>query len=291
MNAQTETFEEEYEEYDEFDEEDDGERGLSGLVVLLMGIVMLGAFASVVWIAYQQGVKTADARGGAPYVAADPEPLKIENNATAATDDPERSVYDRLDGEATDQVETLAAAPEEPVTRTSDDPIAAIASNNGTAEEGAGVVDDAVADRIATLAAADDELAEEPAATPAPTPRATTPTQAASTQTTEPLPAASQPALPAAPSPVEAGDALSGTHLVQVGAFGSQNEADTNFSRMQTKFGELFSGKGSDVERADLGAKGVFFRLRIGPFASSADAKTFCEGLKSRGQDCLVKSK
>lgn len=291
MNAQTETFEEEYEEYDEFDEEDDGERGLSGLVVLLMGIVMLGAFASVVWIAYQQGVKTADARGGAPYVAADPEPLKIENSAaTAATDDPERSVYDRLDGEATDQVETLAAAPEEPVTRTSEDPIAAIASNNQSAEEGAGVVDDAVADRIATLAAADDELTEEPAATPpAPTPRATTPTQAATT--TAPEPAASQPALPAAPTPVEAGDALSGTHLVQVGAFGSQNEADTNFSRMQTKFGELFSGKGSDVERADLGAKGVFFRLRIGPFASSAEAKTFCDGLKSRGQDCLVKSK
>jgi hypothetical protein len=43
--------------------------------------------------------------------------------------------------------------------------------------------------------------------------------------------------------------------------------------------------------RADLGAKGVFFRLRIGPFASSADAKSFCDGLKTRGQDCLVKSK
>ena len=137
MNAQTETFEEEYEEYDEFDEEEDGERGLSGLVVLLMGIVMLGAFASVVWIAYQQGVKNApDAR--APFVAADPDPVKIENDAaqTAAADsDP--SVYDRLGGEETAPVETLAAAPEEPVERTSEDPIAAIASNNQPADEGA----------------------------------------------------------------------------------------------------------------------------------------------------------
>jgi hypothetical protein len=59
---------------------------------------------------------------------------------------------------------------------------------------------------------------------------------------------------------------------------------------MQTKFSDLFSGKGSDVERADLD-RGTFYRLRVGPFASSAEAKTFCDGLKSRGQDCLVKTK
>ncbi|MCA8895071.1 MAG: hypothetical protein KDA48_07410, partial [Amphiplicatus sp.] len=80
MNAQSETFEEEYEEYDEYEDEEDGEdRGLSGLVVLLMGVVMLGAFASIVWIAYQQGIKTGVANGNVPTVVADPEPLKIEN--------------------------------------------------------------------------------------------------------------------------------------------------------------------------------------------------------------------
>ena len=55
--------EEEFEEYDEYEddeeEDEDEEGGLSGLVVLLMGVVMLGAFASVVWIAYQQGTKSS----------------------------------------------------------------------------------------------------------------------------------------------------------------------------------------------------------------------------------------
>jgi len=43
------------------------------------------------------------------------------------------------------------------------------------------------------------------------------------------------------------------------------------------------------VETADLGDRGVYHRLRVGPFASSDAAKTYCEGLKERGQDCLIK--
>ncbi|HXI85992.1 MAG TPA: SPOR domain-containing protein, partial [Parvularculaceae bacterium] len=100
---------------------------------------------------------------------------------------------------------------------------------------------------------------------------------------------ASAPATPR-PSPSSAG-ALSGTHVVQVAAFGSQAEADQSWTRLQKKLGDYLAGKSEDVERADLGAKGVYYRLRIGPFSSTDDAKTFCEGLKSRGQDCLVKAK
>lgn len=286
MNAQTESYEEEYEEYDEFDDEDDGERGLSGLVVLIMGVVMLAAFASVVWIAYQQGMRAADAGRGAPYVAADPDPVRIENepSQTASTND--RAVYDRFEGEETAPVETLAEGPEEPVARTSDDPIAAIASAN---EAGGEVVDDAVADRIASLAEADDEALGEETTQPSQAPQRAEPAAArpsvpAATSPSQTQPAASQPA-------AASGGALAGTHLVQVGAFGSQAEADQSWSRLQTRLGDYVSGKSHDVERADLGERGVFFRLRIGPFASSDAARTFCEGLKSRGQDCLVRAK
>ena len=284
MNAQTESFEEEYEEYDEFDEDDeDGERGLSGLVVLLMGIVMLGAFASVVWIAYQQGIKAADANGrsGAPYVAADPEPVKIENKtADAASKGDERAVYDRFDGQESAPVETLAQGPEEPVTRSVSDPIAAIASKG---EDKAGVIDDAAGDRIAKLAAADQEaLGEQPAPSKKPDASTTRPA-------TAPTPAAVQTQTPVVPAPT--GGALSGSHLVQIGAFGSQTEADQSWARLQKKLGEYLSAKSPDVERADLGAKGVYYRLRVGPFASYDDAMDYCQGLKSRGQDCLVKAK
>ncbi|MBI1365911.1 MAG: hypothetical protein GC153_08130 [Alphaproteobacteria bacterium] len=298
MNAQTETFEEEYEEYDEFDDDEDGERGLSGLVVLLMGIVMLGAFASVVWIAYEQGVKTGGgqaARNSAPYVAAEPGPVKIENKdaQTAKTDEP--AVYDKFDGQQTNPVETLAAKPEEPVDRTSSDPIAAIATKNPGKSS---AVDDAVADRIAKLAAASDAAAgenDEPQqnldvkpATPA-TKASDERAQAAPAQTTKP--AAEKPAVAPAPAPARTASVSSGDYVVQVAAVGSDAEADQTWSRLERKLGDYLSGKSMDVERADLGAKGVFYRVRIASFATADDAKTYCEGLKSRGQDCLVKSK
>ena len=88
MKADAVSFDDDLEEFEDFDDEDgEEERGLSGLVVLLMGVVMLGALASVVWIAYKQGIRNGQAQGGAPYVTADPEPLKIENQVAEKADD------------------------------------------------------------------------------------------------------------------------------------------------------------------------------------------------------------
>ena len=50
MKDETANFDDDFDDIDEVDAED-GDRGVSGLVVLLMGAVMFGAVASVVWIA------------------------------------------------------------------------------------------------------------------------------------------------------------------------------------------------------------------------------------------------
>jgi cell division septation protein DedD len=271
MATQTSTIDDNYDEYDEFDEED-GERGLSGLVVLLMGVVMLGAFASIVWIAYQQGVKSHDRRE-IPTVAASTEPLKIENDAAVTAPTNDRAVYDRLAGAAPADVEVIAQAPEEPVTRDVEDTIGAIAAESGAYAE------DAAGERIAGLET-DSALREAPA------------TEQSPAATTEP-PRVTAPTPAAIPAPEPVGStqgAASGSHLVQVGAFKSQAEADGFWARMQTKLGDYVNGVQPDVERADLGDKGVFYRLRVGPFTTAADAKSYCEGLKSRGQDCLVRA-
>lgn len=277
--AQDESYEEEYQEYDEFDDEED-DRGLSGFAVLIMGIVMIGAFVSVVWIAYKQGMKVGR-DGGAietPYVAADPEPIKIET-AEDGTPVADREVYDALDGQNGEPVTTLAQGPEEPVDRTAEDAIGALSAEaSGAAAETSAEVQD----RIADLAAQDAEVldsqpaAEEPA-DPAP-----------ETVSVKPQPAAS--AATSTPSASGAVNAGSGSHVVQVGAFRSNDEAMAQWGRMQTKMGDFLSGKGPDVEVADLGDRGVYYRLRVGPFSSSDDAKTYCAGLKERGQDCLVKA-
>lgn len=273
--AQEEAFEEDYQEYDEFDD-DEEDRGLSGFAVLIMGIVMIGAFVSVVWIAYKQGMKVGR-DGGAietPYVAPDPEPIKIET-AEDGTPVADREVYDAIDGDAGDPVTTLAEGPEEPVSRTAEDTIGSLAAE---AEQAAADVSDEVETRLADLQAEDaaaldnNPTAEEPRDTAPPT-------------------VSVKPSVPAAPSAsVTAGNARSGTHVVQVGAFRSNDEAMAQWGRMQTKLGDFLSGKGPDVEVADLGDRGVYHRLRIGPFSSADAAKTYCADLKERGQDCLIKA-
>ena len=285
--AQAAAFDEEFEEIEDFDADDEGEeRGLSGLVVLLMGVVMLGALASVVWIAYKQGIRNGQSLAETPYVSPDPEPLKIENKVAAAANGADLQVYDRLGGETSEPAEVIAHGPEEPVARDSNDPIGAIASSTAATAANA---EDAVADRIAALAEADEALGETAAPTPAPATVKPTPKPA-----TEPTAVSTKTATTTAPKPTvsfASGSALTGSHLVQIGAFRSEAEADGQWSGLERKLGTYLDGKSNDVERADLGGKGIFYRLRIGPFASADAAKTYCAGLKERGTDCLIKAK
>ena len=272
MTNADDTYEDEYSEYDEFD--DDGEGGLSGFSVLVIGLVMLGAFVAITGIAYQQGIKRGE-NNGTPYVAADPEPIKIESADTSEPVD-DREVYDVFDGEDDETPTILAEGPEEPVDRDSNDPIASIAA--GATEVSEDVVDE-VNDRIASIAEEDasalnndasDDNDPEPVAATEPTPVSTAPVD------TRPIVRT-------------ATEALSGSHVVQVGAFRSDAEAKAQWGRMQSRLGDYLDGKSFDVEAADLGDRGVYHRLRIGPFSSSDAAKDYCTGLKERGQDCLIK--
>lgn len=272
MTNASETIDDEYEEYDEFDEDD--ERGLSGFSVLVIGLVMIGAFVSVVWIAYQQGIKTGAVGVETPYVAADPEPIKIE---TADSEEPvtDREVYDVFDGDNEAPVTVLAEGPEEPVARDVEDTIGSIAAE---AEDAAVAASDEVEDRLASLqqedaAALDNAASEESDPEPV---GATTPI-AVSVST-------------GATAVANIASALSGTHVVQVGAFRSDDEAIAQWNRMETRLDGYLDGKARDIERADLGDRGVYHRLRIGPFSSSQAASAYCTGLKERGQDCLIKA-
>lgn len=42
------------------------------------------------------------------------------------------------------------------------------------------------------------------------------------------------------------------------------------------------------IRKADLGAKGVYYRTLIGPFASAEEAAGMCSSLKAAGGSCLV---
>ena len=60
------------------------------------------------------------------------------------------------------------------------------------------------------------------------------------------------------------------------------------WTELNRKKPELFGSATKHIQRADLGAKGVFYRLRVGSFADRADASEFCDAVKAAGDNCIV---
>jgi cell division protein FtsN len=79
-----------------------------------------------------------------------------------------------------------------------------------------------------------------------------------------------------------------GNFLVQLGAYRSQDQAQSTWDALHRRLPVILDGTAADIERADLGAKGVYYRLRASAFADRANANAFCASLKSKGQDCIV---
>jgi cell division septation protein DedD len=120
--------------------------------------------------------------------------------------------------------------------------------------------------------AAPQEAAPQPAAAPAPEPKPKPAAKPAAQQTA----AATPPA-----GPVK--------YVVQVGSKKNQTEALASFADMQQKYPTLLANYRPIVQKADLGSKGTWYRLRIGPITEKSAASKLCSQLKSQGlADCLV---
>lgn len=81
--------------------------------------------------------------------------------------------------------------------------------------------------------------------------------------------------------------ASTGGYLVQVSSQRNEADARASFRHLQGKFPVLGS-RAPLIKRADLGAKGVYYRAMVGPFGSSEEASRFCGSLKSAGGQCVV---
>jgi hypothetical protein len=82
----------------------------------------------------------------------------------------------------------------------------------------------------------------------------------------------------------------SGGFLVQLSSQKTEAEATSSFRSLQAKFPNELGGKNPIIRRADLGAKGVFYRTLVGPFASAQEANQFCASYKASGGHCVVPS-
>lgn len=82
--------------------------------------------------------------------------------------------------------------------------------------------------------------------------------------------------------------AAGGGYVVQLSSQRSEADARASFRAMQTKYPQVLNGRQPIVKRADLGAKGVYYRAMVGPFGSSNDASQFCNSLKAAGGQCII---
>lgn len=78
----------------------------------------------------------------------------------------------------------------------------------------------------------------------------------------------------------------------QVQLMSSPNKAavEKSWATMKNKY-SMLQNLPYEVESADLGAKGVFYRLKAGSFASKADADALCSQLKKAGGTCFTAKK
>jgi cell division protein FtsN len=108
------------------------------------------------------------------------------------------------------------------------------------------------------------------------------------------LAALSQPTTIEAPKPAavaqgkEEAAATSGAggFVLQIGSFKSDAEANASWQTYKGAHSSVASYS-SDVRKVELGAKGTWYRLRIGPFANLSEANAACVKLKAQGGNCF----
>ena len=278
--------------------------------MLLLGVLLLiAAFGGVLYIAYEQGMKEG-VRPPPPVLKADNTPAKVAPDQPGGMTIPhqDKSVYDQITGDSSaPPLEQLLPRAEEPMRIPPADagganpPAPALADSDSGAGIGAKdmeILPPAIELPMPPVAAAPTApvQVEQPTTLAQAVPRTETPPEAPETivpQAESPAPPQTDtPAVaPARPEPqvIETPGTATGSHVVQIAAFRDQPSAEKEFQVLKKKYPDLLGALSQDIQRADLGAKGIYYRLRVGPFNGKDPATKLCTELKARGQECIVR--
>jgi hypothetical protein len=115
---------------------------------------------------------------------------------------------------------------------------------------------------------------------------ANTPAPALSTSTPAPAPVLPTP-VPATQPTATAATASTAPAYVQLSSQRTEEAARQTAESIASRFGSLFGGANLEVQRVDLGERGVFYRVRV-PANSLQDANAICSNVKANGGDCFT---
>ncbi|WP_088345470.1 MULTISPECIES: SPOR domain-containing protein [Rhodomicrobium] len=81
-----------------------------------------------------------------------------------------------------------------------------------------------------------------------------------------------------------------GNFFVQIAARNDQDAAMTAFASLQQKYAGVLGNHSPSVRKVDLGDKGVWYRLLVGPLESKTDAEELCKQLQTAGmKNCFAR--
>jgi cell division septation protein DedD len=125
------------------------------------------------------------------------------------------------------------------------------------------------------------------AAAPAPSPPSAAAAPSAAAPPAAPEPKPEQKMARAAAPPPPAPIAGKGYRL-QLGSVRSAEAAKKEWDHLRSEQSDLLGAMGFTAERADLGARGIYYRIQAGPIADAATAEHDCNELKKRGVGCIL---
>lgn len=274
-------------EYRGFEMRDDDSK--RGPLILLLALGVLLIFAGVVWNTYRQGVRPAE--GGLPIIAAnDDAPYKRapDERGGLQVAGQENAFYGQMDGLGDPAVgETDTARNPAEIRRES--PTLAGAETRLPPVEGT-TAD--VPDRsdVKVISPALEGLDVRTANTSSLPEVKTASLSPIATAPNQELPKAFE-ALPTMPKSPVSRFSGNGGFQIQLMALRTEAAAQSEWRKVQAKDPELYHGANLDIQYANLGAKGVFYRLRLGAFETRADAAAFCNDVRTSGRDCIVVAK
>ena len=92
-----------------------------------------------------------------------------------------------------------------------------------------------------------------------------------------------------APAPAKpAAAAASGGYVLQIGAYKSQADAEAAWRTYKGRHAALLSGYSENIQQADLGERGTWYRLRVGGLGDREVALALCDRLKADGGACIL---
>jgi sporulation related protein len=287
---------------------------LARLLPVMIVVVALGGFAGLVGYYYM----AEGPNGAAPLIKADQQPFKIkpDNPGGMAVPDQDKEIYDRMGRADQSSVpppntERLLPPPETPLPRPAavapaptpvppnpavvappspNPPPAAPNANANAADPNLGgrVLGAPQSPRATTLAAAPPgapaaAASAPPAAVPAPPKPAPSAPAAAAAKPTPTQAAAVAPR--PAPTPKSSGGPVM---RAAIASLRTEADAKREWERQRRLYPEALAGVTPSYASVDLGGKGVYWRIYIGPPEASAAARERCAVLKEKKVDCFV---